>query len=714
MEQGDLDALRDQRRELGRQIRATAAASGRDLRAEDARHRAAAHSREHQADVKEIGEPPPIADPERREACRLDLHRYLLTYHPEAFPLAFGDDHLFLIEQTQRILLDGGQIVAAFPRGSGKTTIFQRAQIWAALYGHRVYPMLIAADDQKFRNLLRGIKVVLENNELLLADFPEVVHPIRALERIAIRANYQTCRREPTYMKWAVDSIVFPTIAESIERGNAGVVLGGGGLTGAAVRGGVLTLPSGQQVRPDAVLIDDPQTRKSAKSDAQNMEREDILNGDILGMAGPGKTIAAMCACTVIYRNDLADRLLDRERSTNWTAVKVPMIKSWPKNMSLWEEYDGVRRQEAMEEVPRGTATAFYAERRQAMDEDALTYWPARVLPGRLSDIQSAMDDYLADPRAFMAEKQNSPEANLKSDLQELNPLDLTRRTVATDRGQVPADATTITAHIDVQQRLLYWIVVAWTQSFSGTVIDYGPFPSQNRRHFVLREIKHELTKYYPGFDETSARRQAIADCIQSLASRSWSRADGADLRIDRGMIDARWKPEDVEAGVKASKVANWLPSYGVGIRAKDAPIEKWTKKRGVVFGQHCLIQKPDRRLFPGVFYDTNWWKSQIHQALLVPVGHQHAIAFHREARSWHQMLADHCTAERAVRVEARGRIVDEWDLPNSSADNHLWDCLVGSAVSASLCGISRSAKDEPAKQRQVERVQRRVSKLRV
>jgi len=709
----NLDDLREKRRELGRFIRAAEKASGRNFAAEDSRIRSTAWRREQQEHVKEIGPPKPIANPERREACRLDLLRYLTTYHAEAFPLAFGEDHLYLIAQTQRVLLEGGQVAAAMPRGSGKTTIFQRAQIWAALYGHRRYPMLLAADDVKFKSLLRGIKTILENNELLFEDFPEVIHPIRALERVAIRARFQTVRREPTYINWGTTNLVFATLAESIERGNAGAVIGGGGLTGAAVRGGVMTLPDGTQIRPDAVLIDDPQTRRSAKSTVQNQEREDILNGDVMGMAGPGKSIAALCACTVIYRGDLADRLLDRERNPTWHAIKVQMIKAWPTNLARWEEYDGVRREELLGEKPTGAANCFYEQYRAEMDEGATVYWPARILPGRLSAIQSAMDDYYSDPRSFMAEKQNTPDANITSDLPELNALDLARRMSDVRRGQVPPEATILTAHIDVQSRILYWLVVAWTQSGAGQVVDYGVWPQQNRRFFKLTDIKRELTESYPGFDATSALKQAIADCIRSLAERSFPRLDGATMRIDRGMVDARYQTDCVEAGIRASMAPNWMPSYGVGIRAKDAPIDKWIKKRGVRRGHYFVVQKPDRRLYPSCFYDTNYWKSQVHEALLTPIGHQSSIVLYREQQSHHQMLAEHLAAERAVRVEARGRIVDEWDLPSFSPDNHYWDCLVGAQVSAAMSGITRgAAQNERPNERQPERPANRVRKL--
>lgn len=713
MAEDKLAELRKKRRELGRIIREADRISGYDARAEANRRNASAWRREQQEHVKEIGPPPAIVDPDRRESCRLDLLKYLTTYHPEAFPLAFGDDHLYLIEQTQKVLLEGGQLAAAMPRGSGKTTIFQRAQIWAALYGHRRYPMLLAADDTKYKSLLRGIKIVLETNELLFADFPEVIHPIWALERVAIRARFQTIRRNPSYINWGTTNIVFATCEESIERGNAGAVIAGGGLTGAAVRGGVMTLPDGTMIRPDAVLIDDPQTRRSAKSTVQNQEREDILNGDVLGMAGPGKSIAALVACTVIYRGDLADRLLDRERNASWHPVKVQMIKAWPKNLARWEEYDAVRREELLGEKPNGTANGFYEQHRAEMDEGSLTYWPARILPGRLSAIQSAMDDYYSDPRSFMAEKQNTPDANIASDLPELNALDMVRRMSDVRRGQVPPEATVLTAHIDVQARILFWLVTAWTQSGGGQIVDYGAWPQQNRRFYKLTDIKRELTEHYPGFDSTAALKQAIADCIQSLAERSFQRLDGATMRIDRGMVDARYQTDCVEAGIRAAMAPNWMPSYGVGIRAKDAPIDKWIKKRGVRRGHYFVVQKPDRRLYPSCFYDTNYWKSQVHEALITPVGHQSSIVLYREQQSHHQMLAEHLAAERAVRVEARGRIVDEWDLPSFSPDNHWWDCLVGTQVSAAMSGIIRgaTAHDRPAEQ-QPERPARRVRNL--
>lgn len=653
----------------------------------------AAKSRERSNENREIGPPPAIVNKERRDSCRDDLRHYLVTYHPSAFPLAFGDDHLRLIDETQNVIRNGGNVVAAFPRGSGKTTIFQRAILWAALYGHRKYLMLLTADDKKYKELLRGIKRILQQNALLFEDFPEVIHPVRELEGVAIRAGYQMCHGEPTHLAWGNESVVFPVTQYTTASGSAGTRLSGGGLTGAAIRGSVATLPNGEQMRPDCVLIDDPQTRKSATSESQCQEREDICNGDILGMAGPGKTIAAMVACTVIRRNDLAERLLDRERSPSWTAIKVPMIRSWPKRMDIWEQYDGIRRQVLMDELEAGSHVKFYEQHRAAMDEAGAVYWPERMNAGCASALQSAMDAYFTNPRSFMAEFQNEPEETLKGDLAELNPLVISKRVNQYRRGQVPADVTTVTAHVDVQAKLVFFMVCGWTPAYRGYVIDYGTLPKRPGRSWTLLQIKKDLTAAYPGNDFSGAIRAVIVDTIKTLNERDWIREDGAKLPITRGLVDSGYMMDDVEQGIALAKAPSWMPARGVGIGAKDAPITTWRKGKGAVSrGHHWIAYKPELRKAITAFYDTNFWKTTVHQALTVAPTHSQSVTLYHESPSHHQMIADHWSAERAVRVEAKGRTVDEWSLPASKHDNHWWDCLVGNFVAASIAGIKKES----------------------
>jgi hypothetical protein len=54
-----------------------------------------------------------------------------------------------------------------------------------------------------------------------------------------------------------------------------------------------------------------------------------------------------------------------------------------------------------------------------------------------------------------------------------------------------------------------------------------------------------------------------------------------------------------------------------------------------------------------------------------------------------HRLFAEHVTAEYRVKTEGRGRRVDEWKARPEQPDNHWLDCLVGSAVAASIQNVT-------------------------
>ena len=87
--------------------------------------------------------------------------------------------------------------------------------------------------------------------------------------------------------------------------------------------------------------------------------------------------------------------------------------------------------------------------------------------------------------------------------------------------------------------------------------------------------------------------------------------------------------------------------------------------------------------------FDTNYWKSFVQARLAVPMGERGCLSLWGDNPQQHRLLADHLTAEYRIRTEGRGRTVDEWKLRPERPDNHWLDCLVGSAVAASIEGIS-------------------------
>ena len=137
-------------------------------------------------------------------------------------------------------------------------------------------------------------------NHALFEDFPEVCVPIRALEGRPARTVSQTVQGIPTAIQWNMDKLVLPTLEESVSSGSTVSVCG---ITG-DIRGQQETTIDGTIIRPDLCIIDDPQTRESAASEKQCNDRIETIQGDILGLAGPGIKIACIMPCTVIHQYD--------------------------------------------------------------------------------------------------------------------------------------------------------------------------------------------------------------------------------------------------------------------------------------------------------------------------------------------------------------------------------------------------------------------------
>jgi hypothetical protein len=291
-------------------------------RYDDIKSRTGERSRRVSAAGRDIGPPPAIVDPARRDSCRLDFRLFCETYAAESFPLAWSPDHLTAIAKIEGAVLRGELFAFAMPRGSGKTTLCEWACLWALLNGHRQFITLIGSDQSIAEQMLDSIKSHLEQNDLLAADYPEATYPIRALERINARARGQTIEGRPTKIEWTADQITLATVPDGASSGAAVRVAG---ITG-RIRGLRHTRPDGKTIRPDLVLIDDPQTDESAASPSQCATRERTLSGAILGLAGPGKRIAGLCTVTVIRTDDLADRLLDRQKHPSWQGERTKLV----------------------------------------------------------------------------------------------------------------------------------------------------------------------------------------------------------------------------------------------------------------------------------------------------------------------------------------------------------------------------------------------------
>ena len=638
---------------------------------------------------RDIGPLPEVVNPDRKAACERNFQLFCESYFPETYALAWSPDHLKVIEKIETAVLRGGLFALALPRGSGKTTITESAALWSMLYGHREFVVLIGATESAALELLDSLKTELEVNERLAEDFPEVCYPVAQLEGIANRCAGQLYKGERTRITWTSNEIVLPTVEGSRA---SGIIVRVAGITG-RIRGMKFKRSDGRSVRPSLVIIDDPQTSESAGSLEQTRKRVRVLAGDILGLAGPGQKISGIMPCTIIRPGDMADIILNRNTHPDWNGEKTRMVYRFPTNMKLWEEYAEIRAEALRTEGNFQKATEFYLANREAMDAGAEVSWEARFNHDEVSALQHAMNLKFQDESAFMSEYQNDPLPDDTADDSLLSVDEICAKINGLARRRVPLKCDRLTMFVDVQKALLFYVVIAWAEDFTGAVIDYGSWPDQHRHEYSLADANPSIQTLFPKAGFEGALYAALSALTDECLGREWEREDGAVLKIERALVDANWgQSTDVvyQFCRQSSHAGVILPSHGRYVGASSKPMTEYRKQQGDRLGFNWMIPNvAGKRAIRHVIYDTNYWKSFIHARLAVPVGDKGSLTLYGRIPGAHQLFAEHLTAEYRVKTQGRGRTVDEWKLKPQSHDNHFLDCVAGCAVCGSMLGAS-------------------------
>jgi hypothetical protein len=491
-------------------------------------------------------------------------------------------------------------------------------------------------------------------------------------------------------MKLGADQVILPTIDGSVA---SGATIDAVGLTG-EIRGRFRVFEDGQIHRPTLAIVDDAQTEESAASPSQCDDRESIINSAVQGLAGPGEEFSVLAPLTVIKPNDLADRLVDRQRNPQWRGIRCRMVQSWPDEVgeALWSRYidmmsEGLRKDRGISE-----AVEFYVQNREAMDKGFVVSWPERKSKSDISAQQHVIHLRLRYGEVgFASEFQNDPIRPKATAVSAVSDALLAAKCNGLERHAVPSACTHITAYVDVQQTTLWYVVCAWEPFFTGYVIDYGTFPDQGRAYFTLADARRTLQDAYPGRGLEGTLYAGLEALVNGIAGKQWTRADGIAMRASRILIDANWGKSTGTVYRFAQQTpfaALVIPSHGRGISAKSSPMESWQKRPGEEHGQGWIVSSVrEGRSVRHVNIDTNTWKTFAAQRFATPMGDKGCLSVWGHKPEAHRMLKDHLTAEVAIETSGRGRELTEWSLL-PGRDNHWFDGLVGCHVGASMCGI--------------------------
>jgi len=675
---------------------------------------------------RDIGELPPIPPLGLtiKEKCRHDLRAFLEFFLPSMFGLAWSEDHLKAIKTLEDVFLNGGQFAFAMPRGNGKSSLSLGATLWAMVYGHRQFIVPVCATGPKAEQMLSSIKTIIETNSRLQKVFPEVCFPIQRLEGINNRATAQMHQGERTRITWTGKRLILPTVAGSPA---SGVIVHAAGLLG-SVRGLAQASPdspededseewwsntadldaalepepssSGGMIRPDAVILDDPQTDESAKSPPQTAKRLDTIAKAILNLAGPDKKIAAVCPCTVIVPDDMADQLLDRERNAEWRGRRTRLMSEMPNEaaMKLWAKYKEIREQSLREHEDIRDATTFYVENHEAMNAGAVAAWAARYEAGHHDAVQYAMDKWAQNVESFWAEYQNEPRPADSLGIETLVSKLLLSRCDGSERGLVPSWAKWVTAYADIQQDVLPWVVIAWGENLRGRIINYGGWPEQARSYYTLREVTPTLRQATNTPTVEAGIEAGLDKLAEWMFSQTWTNEDGQAFGCQWMGVDANWELSKQTVYMAAKRWPKLWPCHGRYVGGASLPMALWKKKPGERAGHFWRSAFRDGTKVFDV--DNNSWKTLVLKRLQAAI--EEGISWFGSEPHRHRMLCDQLSAEYAVRVSGRGRTVDEWKN-RPGRDNHWWDCVVGAAVGASVVGAELVGQAKPPTPKRVK-----------
>ncbi len=656
---------------------------------------------------------PAIVDSARRKACGESLQEFCQTYFPDRFCLSWSQSHIVFIDEIQQRILAGGKKAKAMPRGSGKTSLLLAAAAWAALYGYRKYLFFVAVSSQKAKQAIDTLKTDLAYNPTLLADFPEVCYPLRSLENRAIRCIGQTCNRIPTASSWEAHRIVLPQIPiEPVRRRIAAgenveniiwspastACFQAAGITSGDIRGAMIATPGGETRRPDFAIVDDPQDDDVAASRTQCAKRETLIDGAVLGMSGPTTSISAFLACTVIQNEDLASRYLDKKTKPEWHGDITQMMPSLPNDLDLWDEYKTLRDADIEQGGDGQAGLQFYLENRDKMDAGASVSWEERIESGCESAIETAMLKFLYTPVTFAAEYQNQPLADETASVGILPAGEIAEKVSSLPALQVPSETHTITAHIDVHQNLLYYVVVALQDNFSGVITDYGAWPSQRSNYFTLSGARKTIETTHPGVPREAALRQSLMELIGHVEDRTYLTENKQELNFDLGLIDANWGESTpiIRTLLREQKYrGRWLPAHGVGITVTKRALNDNKPKPGERRGTGWQMRSVQGMPLKQVIFDSNSWKTFAHARLATPRGAPGSIELFAGTPARHRLFAEHMHAEYPQDVSSLGRTKRQWRIRPGDPDNHLLDSFVGACVAGAMQGISLDVIDQ-------------------
>lgn len=415
-----------------------------------------------------------------RESCRYNLHRFGLIFGPGEYegmkPLLKRPPSprmVKFIKALQDKILHGGLKHVRWPRGKGKSTWVKIAIIWAALYGHKFFMVVVEKTKGMSQVVVEEVWKRIQTSPKLAADFPEFAILMRDVALTPQRMRVQTYMGRPTYMRMDVSKFHYYKLPTLKDMPHTGAII--------AYRGADQTLRgiNIESARPDFFFLDDPQTDEDAKNPETVAKIEDNIQGAVLGSGEISERISAVMASTPIEPDDVSERFADPKRHPEWHTETEPLVVRWG-NEDLRDEYLRLLAADhAHEDAGMTASQKFYMEHRAEIEAGVEMMDDGDFNPeNEVSAYQHAL--WLLDTmkhKRFYSEMQMEPRRD-ESVINITPKLVLSRIRKGAVAAKIPEDSVMAIATTDINPAYaLTCTVVTFDARRTGLVVDHWRHP---------------------------------------------------------------------------------------------------------------------------------------------------------------------------------------------------------------------------------------------
>ncbi len=313
-------------------------------------------------------DPSAAAVAERREKVRDPVTGYeyfIAQYFPHYVRHQDKSElHKHLFKRLPEIVasLKGENDAIAAPRGEAKSTLVsQLFVLWCIICELKHYVVIVMDSIDQAYPMLEAIKCELQFNPRLLMDFPEASGGGRV---------------------WQMGTI--------LTRNDVKVQVAGSGKKLRGLRHG--------PYRPDLAVLDDIENDEQVRNPDQRDKLDSWLKKTVLPLGGAGAKFDVIYIGTILHYDSVLSRTLNNPL---WRSARFKAIIQWPENMSLWDEWEEILRNNGKD--GEWMANAFYENHRLEMNAGTIVSWSARPILALM--LIRARDGH----STFDAEYQNDP-----------------------------------------------------------------------------------------------------------------------------------------------------------------------------------------------------------------------------------------------------------------------------------------------------------------